>query len=267
MKKRSLLWFLTVLAAAWLAGCGGPGVPSHPPGVDAASGAMVLVPAGAFRMGCEVDCAPGQTPMFKLYVPAFWVDQTEVTTAEYTRCVSQGRCPRPTPGPGANFERPDRQNHPINYANLPQAAAYCRFVGKRVPTEAEWEKAARGGDGRRFPWGGDFDATRMNTGMDKQAGGIAESKPVGSFPAGMSPYGVLDMSGNLWEWTVTEFVTNYDPDIPDHVGPEFREFSRVIKGGAYTNDEAWTFRADGRDWCKSVRNNEEIGFRCVKDAD
>ena len=195
---------------------------------------MVRVPGGEFYMGCneEVDseCDLDEIPGRLVEVGEFWIDTTEVTVADYQRCVEAGQCSgkgltmpywagvnHPGDVEYCNWGKAGREQHPINCVNWHQAVAYCEWAGKRVPTEVEWEKAARGTDGRKYPWGNagyaeagpvanicdaacafDWKDRSFNDGYERTA-------PVGSYPAGASPYGTLDMVGNVWEWVVDEY--------------------------------------------------------------
>lgn len=167
---------------------------------------MVTVPAGAFVRG-DSSGEPDERPQRRIELPAFRLDRTEVTRGAYGSCVQKGVC-RPPAAPG---RAPDPRDLlppelPVAYVSWHDAAAYCAFAGKRLPSEAEWEKAARGEDGRRYPWGEEFACRRGNFGNFAGDGRCADEGapgkllPVGSFPQGVSPYGALDMAGNVWEW-------------------------------------------------------------------
>jgi len=167
---------------------------------------MVYVPAGEFIMGSD-ERDGNEQPMHTVYLDAFYIDKTAVTNAQYRKCVEAGACdaPRET----TDYDNADYAQHPVVYVNWFQAKAYCEWVGKRLPTEAEWEKAARGTDGRKYPWGNTFDGSRLNF-CDKNCtlswkdpsvdDGYTGTAPVGSYPVGASPYGALDMAGNVYAW-------------------------------------------------------------------
>ncbi|MCC6523673.1 MAG: SUMF1/EgtB/PvdO family nonheme iron enzyme [Polyangiaceae bacterium] len=167
---------------------------------------MLLVPGGSFTMGADDGGEEDERPAHRVTVASFYLDATEVTNEAYGRCVAAGRC-RPHDaasatanrfGPDARFRAPEQ---PASALGWDDAAAYCAWAGKRLPTEAEWERAARGDDGRRFPWG-DTEPT-----ADRAVFGTGVTAPVGSRPAGKGPYGHLDLAGNVWEWLADE----YDP--------------------------------------------------------
>ena len=192
---------------------------------------MARVPAGTFTMGHPSDNPYAlEAPAHRVTLDAYCIDRTEVTVDAYAKCVAAGGCaeaPRTWdhlpgnpvyPDPGlCNGGKPGLEEHPINCVTWFHAEAYCAWAGKRLPTEAEWEHAARGDDGRTFPWGND-DPVRDGPEDDKlvwHARGLQQNvsitMPVGSFPAGASPYGLLDMAGNVEEW-VADWAEIYAPD-------------------------------------------------------
>jgi formylglycine-generating enzyme required for sulfatase activity len=170
---------------------------------------MVLVPAGEFTMGS--NDSSDEKPPHRVHLDAFAIDKYEATNALYRRCVQAGRCREPewnesgskfnvVTGSDAHYKRLgdalSAAHHPVVGVSWDDAAAYCAWAGKRMPTEAEWEKAARGTDGRKYPWGEQWDASRANSSESK----LNKTTPVGSYPNGVSPYGAHDMAGNVWEW-------------------------------------------------------------------
>ena len=179
----------------------------------------VAVPAGMFWMGCnervDTECYDNEKPGRKVSVAAFEIDRTEVTVAAYRKCVTAGACSSAEPSTdgrgtvqGCNWNS-GRENHPVNCVDWSQASAYCKWAGGRLPTEAEWEKAARGTDGRKYPWGNtDVRKSRAYGNVHLNASGdLRETMPVGSYPAGASPYGALDMIGNVTEWVESKSRT------------------------------------------------------------
>jgi len=176
---------LAVLAiGASVRGDGGPA----PPAPD-----RVRVPAGAFTMGADRGGEPDEHPARSITLAAFSIDRLEVTNESYRACVQAGVCTGPRRF-GADYERP---RQPVVGVSWHDATAYCRWAGGRLPTEAEWEKAARGTDGRRFPWGDEPEPDDSRAVFASHTHGPAD---VGGRPAGASPYGALDMAGNVWEW-------------------------------------------------------------------
>jgi formylglycine-generating enzyme required for sulfatase activity len=170
---------------------------------------MLPVPGGAFVMGADIEGEQDERPAHTVTLEAFLLDVTEVTNAAYLECVHAGGCKmydslgdsKLVHGHAAEFHVPD---HPVVGVSWFEAKTYCEWRGKRLPTEAEWEHAARDGDARRFVWGNQApDSSRHGV-----FGGRATTERVGSYPDGRGPYGHLDLAGNVWEWTADE----YDPD-------------------------------------------------------
>lgn len=231
---------------------------------------MVYVPAGAFWMGSDEDDAganDSEKPKHEVTLSAFWIDRTEVTREQYRRCVNAGAC---SSSPWSTDERAHPLS-PVAYTTWSDARTYCAWAGKRLPTEAEWEKAARGMDGRIYPWGSDFDGTLVNFCDAKCLAdwrnedwddGYFEKAPVGTYPGGVSPYGVLDMAGNVWEWTST--LMNAYPYHRDD-GRENQEAGgfRVIRGGSYIGADPIQLRAAFRGYLDASEVHGNQGFRCA----
>lgn len=226
---------------------------------------MVYVPAGEFIMGSE-DGDSDERPRHKVYLDAFYIDRYEVTNAQYKVCVEAKVCN--PPGSNGSFSRdsyygnPAYDDYPVIYVSWHDADTYCRWAGGRLPTEAEWEKAARGIDGRKYPWGNKWDTSKTNSRETTPGDTVA----VGSYPAGASPYGVLDMAGNVWEWCQDRYSANYYAGSPERnpQGPSSGNY-RVARGGSWANyvmnvRAAFRFRID-----PDVRSNL-VGFRCVSPA-
>lgn len=229
---------------------------------------MVLVPGGRFRMGCDdaIDgpCAEAERPSRWVHVASFFLDRTEVTVAAYRRCVEVEACTAAVAGDECNWGEPDRDVFAANCVTWYQAADYCAWAGKRLPTEVEWERAARGDDGRSFPWGDvapDADGTfRANWGE-----GLARhlwsrdrwefDAPVGRFPEGAGPYGTLDQAGNVAEWVADAFKESGG----DGSGDE-----RVVRGGSF-REYARRMKTFARDWHGAGRFYSHVGFRCAAD--
>ncbi|MDH7487096.1 MAG: bifunctional serine/threonine-protein kinase/formylglycine-generating enzyme family protein [Anaerolineae bacterium] len=236
----------------------------------------VYVPAGEFTMG-----SPGgdddEHPQHTVYVSAFWIDQTEVTNERYLKCVQGGACRAPTECDWGEptYSDSSKADHPVVCVSWQDAKAYCEWTGKRLPTEAEWEKAARGTDGLMYPWGDAFDGSRLNfcdancefnhrdSSVDD---GYQRTAPVGSYPAGASPYGALDMAGNVWEWCQDWYGSDYYASSPsrDPQGPDSGD-RRVVRGGSWLNVER-SVRAAVRAWLDPDLRDHYVGFRCVSQA-
>ena len=236
---------------------------------------MVYVPDGEFAMGSNSDSGRyGEMPQHNVYLDAFWIDRTAVTSDQFRKCVEAGFCPAPTmcdDGAPA-YEDGSKTDHPVVCVGWDQARTYCEWAGARLPTEAEWEKAARGTDGRVYPWGSSFDGARLNS-CDRNCefdwkdsdvdDGYARTAPVGSYPAGVSPYGALDMAGNVWEWVADWWDPAYYASSPERnpAGPP-AGVQRVLRGGAWGN--AWyNVRAASRGYDFSAPRTGYIGFRCA----
>ncbi len=175
-----------------------------------------------------------EKPQHAVYLDAFWIDRTEVTNAMYARCVQAGKCPEPFhPSSYARdsyFGNPVFDNFPVVYVSGYNAQSYCAWAGRRLPSEAEWEKAARGSDGFIYPWGDSPpDATRANFGRL-----VIDTTAVGSYPAGASPYGALDMAGNGWEWVNDYYSATYYSISPlrNPTGPGEGQ-QHVTRGGGW----------------------------------
>ena len=207
---------------------------------------MVGVPGGEFFMGCnaEVDdqCYPQEKPGKQVDVPGFCIDRTEVTVTAYLACVKVGACRQPDRGGECNWGNPGRETHPVNCVDWQDAVTYCDWAGKRLPKEAEWEKAARGTDGRVYPWGNLFVGDRANT----DRSGLGHTQAVGSDPAGVSPQGALDMAGNVWEW------------VADKV-----DEGRGLRGGSWSASPR-VARTSYRDRFKPSSRLPTLGFRCAR---
>ncbi len=198
---------------------------------------QVFVPAGEFLMGEDDRDTIVSYPRHPVYLDAFWIDQTEVSNAMYALCVQDGVCRQPAyPEEYAYYGGPDYADYPAVYITWDEAQAYCHWAGRRLPTEAEWEKAARGVDGRTYPWGNEPpDFSRLN--YDNLLGGPL---PVNRYLAGASPYGALNMAGNVREWVADWYNQVYYADrIYDNPpGPEepAGDSKKALRGGAFMDD-------------------------------
>ncbi len=239
---------------------------------------MVYVPAGVFWMGSEEGEGDGdEHPRHEVYLEGYWIDRYEVTNGQYERCVAAGKCSPPSQNGsytrGSYYGDEQYADYPVIYVNWEQARRYCEWAGGRLPSEAEWEKAARGTDERRYPWGDEFDCRKGNFDDEQQddsyvvpggpnCDGYIDTAPVGSYPAGASPYGVLDMVGNVWEWVADWYGGNYYDNSPreDPRGPESGVY-RVARGGSWSYDD--NVRAALRLWNEPSNSNRVFGFLCA----
>jgi eukaryotic-like serine/threonine-protein kinase len=226
---------------------------------------LMYVPAGPFPMGSEAGYSD-ERPVHTVDLPAFWVDQTEVTNGKYALCVDAGVCARPS-RKSSNlidiyFDGEAYADYPVLFVTWQNAVDYCTWAGRRLPTEAEWEKAARGTDGREYPWGSSQpDDTLANFSYK-----IDDIVRTGSFPVGASPYGALDMAGNVFEWTADWYGEDYYASSPavDPTGPE-TGIHRSIRGGSWTSN-AMGVRSAHRYIQMPDEPEFDLGFRCVMDA-
>ena len=224
-----------------------------PPPAPSCTGGMCAIPAGSFQMGSNNGFSDEQ-PVHTETVGAFLMDEFEVTVDQYAACVSAGKCTAADTGGSCNAGVAGRGNHPINCVDWNQADAYCTSLGKRLPTEVEWEYAARGTDGRKYPWGNAAPASQLCW----SGGGTNRSSTcaVGSYPSGKSPFGVQDMAGNVWEWTSSLYTDDYN-SAPTGT-------ARVIRGGSWSSYASSDGRsADRRDVGPSILYRN-LGFRCAR---
>ena len=264
---------------------------------------MVSVLAGEFLMGSPAgtDGLPDEQPQRGVYLSSFLIDRYEVTNEAYAKFVKttghripENANPSSTlwidKAPMAGIER-----HPVVNVSWDDAVSYCRWMGKRLPTEAEWEKAARGADERRYPWGNDWDITKANSASywagrtvefssgadweafwikgegaklakDKGVKGEVLTMPVGSFPQSLSPYGIYDMAGNAAEWVQDWYDPNYyrSASLSNPSGPE-RGAIKAMRGGSWLKP-AVSLRVTDRDWGTMDSRPSGTGFRCARDA-
>jgi sulfatase modifying factor 1 len=253
---------------------------------------MLRVPAGSFVMGssgedvlgalldCQrepraTECDPSafgnEGPSRTVRLSAYWLDRTEVTVRDYARCVALGKCAGLPFAEGARrFERPD---YPATLVTWDEARDYCAFRGARLPTEAEFERAARGPSGRKYPWGNLYSAHASNHGKfsfdaSDATDGFAELAGVGSFPEGRTPEGFLDLAGNVSEWTSDRYAPTYsETDLVDPRGPAVSGSSpeRVVRGGSYESAAPW-LRGAARVAMDPSTRRPTIGFRCARPA-
>ncbi len=274
-------WFLLLMIGlVGVAGCGQQVITTTSP---ADGKLLVQIPAGPFRMGSSAEqskllaikfgvqpgALEGEMPQQTVTLPAFHIDRTPVTNAEYkgfidahpeqavpfldnalARSFNWDKSTRTFPA--------GRDQYPAVLVTWHAAAAYCKWAGKRLPTEAEWEKAARGSDGRLWPWGNEWDASKANT----AEAGKGDATPVGQYPAGASLYGALDMVGNVWQWTSS--LDKPYPYRPDS-GREEADAPgmRITRGGAWLFGAAVT-RTATRSRFDPSSASLSIGFRCAE---
>lgn len=209
---------------------------------------LLPVPAATLRMGCDPgrdpSCSEEEQPQITVQISAFAIDRTEVSQRAYAGCVAHGACTLPSDG----FD-PDRTpRQPVTFVTWAQAEAFCRWRGARLPSEAEWELAARGTDGRRYPWGDQ--APTCETAHTSACG--KGPAPVGGRSKGASPFGILDMAGNADEWVADRYA---------RYGAQAGTGQRVARGGAW---DAWHCRSTARSALQPDHKAADLGFRCAR---
>ncbi len=235
--------------------------------------ALVYIAAGPFLMGApETDpqAEAAERPQREIYLDAFWIDQTEVTNGMYAICEFEGGCTPiiadATLTREAYYTDLSFGEYPMVNVTWIQAGQYCAWAGRRLPTEAEWEKAARGDQEGPYPWGTDEPNCERLSFANPGPGRTAcsqDTNRVGSFPAGSSPYGALDMAGNVWEWVADWYDGDYYAQMASEnpMGPESGE-TKVLRGGSF-NDPAKTVRLTHRNNTLPQNSSYFVGFRCA----
>lgn len=243
---------------------------------------MVRIPAGTFVMGTkpdERDAAKEEQPQHEVYVDEFWIDRTETTNAQYRKCVEAGACRPPERNISytreSYYDNEEFDDYPVIWVSWDDANAYCKWAGKRLPTEAEWEKAARGIEPRRYPWGDEWPDGRLvnlcdaNCGFDYSHDDIddkyADTSPVGNYPEGANPYGLLDMAGNVWEWVSDWYAEDYYEwaTTKNPQGPQYGD-ERVMRGGAWNMWQS-DLRTAAREKGAPYLTYPNVGIRCASD--
>ncbi len=231
---------------------------------------MVYVPEGEFQMGCDPEhnrgyfCEKDEQFLHTIYLDAFWIDKYEVTTNQYEQCVAASACTAPSKNSSSSrssyYDNASFDNYPVIYVLWDDSAKYCAWAGKRLPTEAEWEKAARGAvDTRDYPWGDqETDCTLANN-----DGCVGDTSAVGSYPTGASPYGAMDMAGNVWEWTNDWYSSSYYRDSPANnpPGPATGNY-KVYRGGSWSSYLS-NLRTSYRYSSNPNVRYYNVGFRCA----
>jgi formylglycine-generating enzyme required for sulfatase activity len=216
---------------------------------------MVTVPAGTFNMGADLVPAGDESPAHAVTLAAYRISRNEVSNANYRACVDAGACDEPQDL--RFYDDPTAADQPVVFVTWFQAGAYCTWRHQRLPSEAEWEKAARGIRALIYPWGNTLEPADLNAGTQHD-GPLA----VGSFPGGASPYGALDMAGNVWEWTADWYLPYAgSASRSDLYGEKYK----VVRGGSWNHpiQDARTFH---RDIAHPKRALAVVGFRCAVDA-
>ena len=263
-----------------------PGTTATPAPVERASpmdGMIeVQIPAGILHMGAyDVNADPDEKPAHEVSMHSYWMDKVEVTNGMYTLCIQAGACSKQHDPFSQRrpdyFTNPEYRDYPVVNVTWEEATIYCTWAGRRLPTEAEWERAARGDDLRTYPWGDDL-PSQQYANFDNV---IHDTSRVGSYAAGASPYGILDMAGNVWEWVNDLYREDYYQTAPtaDPAGPTQTSgrYNRAIRGGSY-QDTFMDIRVSNRgslkgpnpllladDPARYGQSSVKIGFRCAAD--
>jgi len=224
---------------------------------------MVVIPAGEFWMGAE-DGLQDARPLHRVHLSSYWFDKYEVTNARYRQCVEGGGCTPPKDR--LMFEDPQRAQHPVTNITWGQARAFCQWQGKRLPTEAEWEKAARGTDGRRYPWGNNEEVLKRHMRKGELTADASGAEMAGRQTATASPYGVFDLIGSVSEWVKDWYAEDFYQASParDPQGPSRGSF-RVLRGGEW-NEKAPNLQASYRGWDDVTYWGPTLGVRCAEDV-
>jgi len=225
---------------------------------------QVYVPDGVFQMGDGAIGDGRDSPVHPVYLDGFWMDQVEVTNAMYEKCVRADGCSEPTPGVNPYYGQWIYRDHPVVYVSWAQADAYCQWAGRRLPTEAEWEKAARGTDGRAYPWGNEPPNPSLANFSEAL---IHEAVSAYRYPLGASPYGVLNMAGNVREWVADWFAADYYQYSPNAnpLGPD-SGLERSLRSGSY--NESWKGIAIYHRYNHDPKSpGLSRGFRCAQSTE
>ena len=218
---------------------------------------MVAIPAGEFLMGSDHE---DERPPHEVSVEAFEIDKFEVTNEQFEAFVEaagyQTEAEKAGEPQSWRTYAQDKPRHPVVKVTWNDAVAYCEWAGKRLPTEAEWEKAAKGAEGYTYPWGNEWDPAKVNT----REAGYRGTTIVGSLPEGISPYGVMDMIGNVREW-ISDWYKAYPGS--DYDSPYFGEKYRVIRGGGWFEETELATTTERFASSEEARN-DDLGFRCAR---
>lgn len=255
-----------------------PAEPVVEPDIATAPEGMVLIPATEYMMGCDPEhnngytCPSDELPLHMVSVSAFAIDVYEVTNVQYAECVAADGClpPIATASQAREdyYENPEYANFPMINVKWEQAQAYCNWAGKRLPTEAEWELAARGTTPKAYAWGDEApDCSKANIYNDATMSAcVGDSVAVGGYPEGASEFGVMDMTGNVWEWVADSYIADFYSVSPAE-NPLAEEANQVytVRGGGWAAN--WlTARLTSRAYDLSFYSGVDLGFRCAIDG-
>jgi len=227
---------------------------------------MTLIPAGAFTMGTD-ERLPDEGPAHSVTLPAYYIDKYEVTNGQYKTFIDATGHKSPSLFENRTYP-PGKVDHPVVGVTWNDARDYCTWAGKRLPSDEEWEKAARGTDARRYPWGDDFGMNHANTPLYwSRLGYDGDTSPAGAFADGTSAYGLYDMSGNVWEWTESWYRA-YPGNT--HPNENYADRYKTLKGGSWWDCSFYkcgiSAPSFNRAFFLRTTKNNSFGFRCAKDA-
>jgi formylglycine-generating enzyme required for sulfatase activity len=226
---------------------------------------LLYVPAGEFTMGSD-DGSSDEKPVHTVTLDAFWIDRTEVTNKMYSQCVEAGVCEEPTNTNSfrrsSYYGNSNFDNYPVIYVNWNMAKTYCEWADRRLPTEAEWEKVARGENASVYPWGNNA----PNNNLLNFQSAVGDTTEVGTYPDGASIYGAYDMAGNVWEWVNDWYSETYYSSSPasNPEGPDSGQY-RVLRGGAWSHYQN-VVRSALRLSLDPSYSYLDVGFRCSRSA-
>jgi len=227
---------------------------------------MITIPAGKFVMGTN-NRLSDEGPQHEVTLPAYQIDKFEVTNLQYKKFINATKRKSPSHFRNRTYPR-GKVDHPVVYVNWNDAKDYCEWAGKRLPTDQEWEKAARGTDGRTYPWGDEFDIAKANMPLRWESFGrkFGDTLPIGSFPSGVSPFGLHDMTGNVWEWTESWYYAYPNVEVKSE---NYGERYKTLKGGSWFDCSFYKCGISApvfnRAFFGKKTKNDTFGFRCAKD--